>query len=71
MDGVSDENCCPFVGENDVNETDLLNGDLDNRRGHGRCILSCVQDGVNGELEGIVNKLDEMESNCFCCSESR
>ena len=71
MDGVSDENCCPFVGENDVNENDLLNDDLDNDPGHGCCILSCVQDGVNGELEGIVNKLDEMESNCFCCSESR
>ena len=71
MDGVSDENLGPFVEENDVNENDLLNDDLDNERGHGCCILSCVQDGVNGELEGIVNKLDEMEPSCFCCSESR
>ena len=67
MDGVSDENLGPFVEENDVNETDLRNDDLDNDRGHGRCILSCVQDGANVELEGIVNRLEEMESGCFCC----
>ena len=56
-----------MVGLNDVNENDLLNDDLDNDRAHGCCILSCVQDGVNGELEGIVNRLEEVESSCFCC----
>jgi hypothetical protein len=67
MEGGNDENLCPVEGENDVNETDLLNGDFHDTRALSIDTLSCAPDGgVDGEVGDDVYSFVGMGPNCFC-----